>query len=73
MELKKETTHLFSNWNFYNMSDFEMNKFHHVRFKNTIAGEKSRFDSLYSVKTTYFVFFVLFQKAWFCIKNFLKC
>ena len=42
-------------------------------FKKKICIKKSRFGSFYSVKTTYFEFFVRFGKIWIWFENFITC
>ena len=42
-----------------NALDFELKFFQIVRFSKKIKIQKSRFVSIYSMKTTYFAFFVL--------------
>ena len=60
-------------WKVNNASDFELKIVEISDFKKLFAIKKSRFGSFYSMKTTYFAFFVLFEKAWFWIENFITC
>ena len=60
-------------WKNYNELDNDLKVFQEVRFWKNICTQKSRFVSFYSMKTTYFTFFVLFKNAWFRIEIFITC
>ena len=59
---KSLTTREILDWNKNNALDFEFKIFRHYRFWKNVCIQKSRFRSFYSVKTTYFEFFLLFKK-----------